>query len=166
MNVDALRNAHDTLLAAATTVSGADGTLSPPDGEWDADRILAHVSRIDGVTLGAVSAVASGVNTTYDNRIALDTWTIDRLVTVAGGRDGLCARIRRQGEALVGLGGTMSAPELATPIPTRLLSHGDVLVDTVLSLADLLGGLADGELPAHTRQLLSLLPPAHPDRPG
>jgi hypothetical protein len=28
--------------------------------------------------IAAVSSVASGANTTYDNRIALDTWTIER----------------------------------------------------------------------------------------
>ncbi|MFF0869136.1 hypothetical protein ACIBK9_25790 [Nonomuraea sp. NPDC050227] len=42
-------------------------------------------------------------------------------------------------------------------MPTLLLSNGTVLVDQAVPLRDLLTGLADVELPAHTAQLLALL---------
>jgi hypothetical protein len=159
MNTDTLRTAYGDLLAAATTVSAAAETVPPPEGEWDADQIVAHVALVSAATLAAVAAVASGVNTTYDNRLALDPWTIGRVVTAAGGPDGLRERVRRQGDALCLVGeGVLSEPELATAVPTRLLSHGELLVDQPLTLTDILGGLAGVELPGHTRQLLSLLP--------
>jgi hypothetical protein len=110
-------------------------------------------------TIAAVSTVASGANTTFDNRIALDTWTIDRTITLAGGNAGLRDRIRLQGDALCALGGPMlSDAELDTPVPARLLSNDTVLLDQPMPLRDLIMGLAEAELPGHTQQLLALLP--------
>jgi hypothetical protein len=153
-----LRAAYGTLLDAAATVKA--GTASSP-GEWTADQILAHVSLITATTLAAASAVASGAHAAYDNRIALDTWTIDRVVALAGGTAGLVERLRRQADALCALGGpALSDAELDTPVPARLLSNGACLVDQALPLRDLLAGLAETELPGHTRQLLDRLPAA------
>ena len=160
MDTTPLRDAYRTLLDAAATVadSGDPGPL-PPAGEWNADQILAHVAIISAATIAAVSAIASGANTTYDNRIALDTWTIDRLIALAGGNAGLRDRIRLQTDALCTLGGPMlSDAELSTPVPTRLLSNDTLLVDQPIPLRDLITGLAEAELPGHTRQLLALLP--------
>jgi hypothetical protein len=68
-------------------------------------------------------------------------------------------RIRLHGEALCTLGGpALSDPELDTLVPTLLLSHDEVLVDQPVALRDLIIGLADAELPGHTKQLLALLP--------
>ncbi|GHE78195.1 hypothetical protein GCM10017786_04770 [Amycolatopsis deserti] len=151
--IPALRDAYRGLLDAA-----AGEFAEPPAGEWTADEVLAHVSIIDAVTLAAVSAVAAGENTTYDNRIAQDGWTLARVSALAGGRAGLRERIRLQGEALCTLASSLSEAELDTPVPARLLSGGTVLVDEPLPLRDLLTGLAGSELPGHTRQLLALRP--------
>jgi hypothetical protein len=160
MDTTPLRDAYRALLDAAATVAGSGnpGPL-PPAGEWNADQILAHVTIINAATIAAVSAITSGANTTYDNRIALDTWTIDRLIAFAGGNAGLRDRIRLQADALCTLGGPMlSDAELSTPVPTRLLSNDTVLVDQPMPLRDLITGLAEAELPGHTQQLLALLP--------
>ncbi|MEU9025692.1 DinB family protein [Actinomadura sp. NPDC048394] len=158
MDTTRLRAAYGALLDAAATVKA--GT-APPPGEWTADQILAHVSLITATTLAAASAVASGAHAAYDNRIALDTWTIDRVVALAGGTAGLVERLRRQADALCALGGpALSDAELDTPVPARLLSNGACLVDQPLPLRDLLAGLAETELPGHTRQLLDRLPAA------
>ena len=152
-----LRDAYRALLDAAATV--ADAGAVPPAGEWNADQILAHVALIGAATIGAVSAVTAGANTTYDNRIAQDTWTIDRAIALAGGNTGLRDRIRHQAEALCALAGpALSEAELAAMVPTRLLSRDTLLLDQSLPLRDILTGLADMELPGHTRQLLALLP--------
>ena len=155
-----LRDAYRGLLDAAATVAGSGGTSPvPPPGEWNADQILAHVALVSAATIAAVSSVASGANTTYDNRIALDTWTIERTIALAGGESGLRDRIRLQGDALCALGGPMlSETELDTLVPARLLSNDAVLVDQPVPLRDLITGLADVEIPGHTQQLLALLP--------
>lgn len=155
-----LRDAYRALLDAAATVAGPGGTSPvPPAGEWNADQILAHVALVSAATIAAVSSVASGANTTYDNRIAGDTWTIERTIALAGGNSGLRDRIRLQGDALCALGGPMlSEAELDTLVPARLLSNDTVLVDQPVPLRDLITGLADVEIPGHTEQLLALLP--------
>jgi hypothetical protein len=106
MDTTPLRDAYGALLdAAATVADAADEGLTPPAGEWNADQILAHVSIVSAATVVAVSSIASGANTTYDNRTALDTWTIERVIALAGSSRGLRERIRRQGEALCAPGG-------------------------------------------------------------
>jgi hypothetical protein len=160
MDTTPLRDAYRALLDAAATVAGSGASRpSPPAGEWNTDQILAHVSLISAATIAAASAIASGANTTYDNRTALDTWTIDRVIGLAGGHAGLRDRIRRQADALCALDGpALTETELDTLLPTRLLSNGTVLIDQPVALRDIFTGLADVELPGHTRQLLALLP--------
>lgn len=159
MDTTQLRDAYRALLDAAATVADSGETSPvPPAGEWNADQILAHVSLVNAATIVAVSAVASGANTTYDNRVALDTWTIERVITLAGGNTALRERIRVQGDALCALSGQMlSQVELDTLVPSRLLSNDTVLVDQPVPLRDLITGLADVELPGHREQLLALL---------
>jgi hypothetical protein len=156
MDTTPLRDAYRALLDAAAV---ADTSAAPPDGEWNADQVLAHVSLVSAATIATAACVASGANTTYDNRLAQDAWTIDRLIALAGGNAGLHERIRLQADALCAFGGpALSEAELDTPVPALLLSHGKVLVDQPVALRDILTGLAEGELPGHTNQLLALLP--------
>lgn len=160
MDTTPLRDAFQRLLGTAAIVTEhADASPEPPAGEWNGDQILAHVTLVNATTISAVSAVTSGLNATYDNRIAQDTWTIDRAITLAGGSAGLRDRIGAQGEALCALvGPALSETELDMPVPTRLLSNDAVLVDQAMPLRDLLIGLAETELPGHTEQLRALLP--------
>ncbi len=155
-----LRDAYRALLdAAATVAESGDTSPVPPAGEWNVDQILAHVALVSAATITAVSCAATAAITTYDNRMAQDTWTIDRVIALAGGNAGLRERIRLQGDALCALGGPMlSEAELDTPVPALLLSNGKVLVDQPVPLRDLITGLAEVELPGHTEQLLALLP--------
>ncbi len=155
-----LRDAYRALLDAAAAVADSDHPSAiPPAGEWNADQILAHVAIVTASTIATASCVASGTNATYDNRMALDTWTIERLIARAGGQAGLRDRIRRHGDSLCALGGpALSEAELGTPVPTLLVSNGTVLVNQLVPLRELMTGLAEVELPAHTQQLLSLLP--------
>jgi hypothetical protein len=155
-----LRDAYLALLDAAAAVADA-GDPGPirPASEWNAEQILAHVAIVTATTIATAASVASGTSAAYDNRIALDTWTIERLIARAGGHGGLRDRVRRHGDSLCALGGpALSEAELDTLVPTLLLSNDTVLVDQLVPLRELITGLADVELPAHTTQLLSLLP--------
>lgn len=168
MDTAPLRDAYRSLLDAAATVADAGGAVpAPPPGEWDADRILAHVTLVNAATLAAASLVAAGASATYDNRAALDPWTLARAVSRAGGNAGLRDRIRHQADALCTLAGpALGEAELDTQIPALLLSNGVLLVDRPLPLRDLVTGLAETELPGHTAQLLALLPRSRPEREG
>jgi hypothetical protein len=160
MDTTSLRHAFRALLDAAATVADSGETNPvPPASEWNADQILAHVALVNAATITAISSVASAVITTYDNRIAHDTWTIERVIALAGDNAGLRERIRSQGDALCALAGPMlSEAELDTLVPTLLISKGAVLVDQPMPLRDIITGLADAELPGHAKQLLALLP--------
>ncbi len=159
MDTTELRDAYATLLdAAAHVAQRADVTLTPPDGEWDADRILAHIALVDAATLATAATVASGAGATYDNRLSLEDWTTNRVLVHAGGNAGLQDRIRCQGDALCALGTVLSDAELDTAVPTLLLSADEVLVDESVPLRGILTGLAEDHLPRHTTQLLALLP--------
>jgi len=159
MDTTLLRDAYRVFLDAAAVAGPGDTCPAPPAGEWNADQILAHVSLISAATIAAVSAVASGANTTYDNRTAQDAWTIERVIALADGYAGLQNRIRSQGDALCALvGPVLSETELDTLVPALLLSNGTLLVNQPMPLRDLITGLADTELPGHTQQLLALLP--------
>ena len=163
MDTATLRDAYRTLLDAAATVAAAgDDVLTPAVGEWNADQILAHVSIVNAVTIATAATVSAGAGTTYDNRLALDTWTMERAIARCGGNTGLRGRIRAQSEALCALADTLSDGELDTPVPTLLLSAGAVMVDQLVPLRDLIAGLADAELPGHAAQLLALVPGAAP----
>ena len=157
---NALHEAYRAFEDAARAVASAAEAeqIAPAAGEWDAEQILAHVSLVTAATLGAVSAVAAGVNATYDNRVAQDAWTLDRLVERAGGGAGLRERIRLQAQALCALvdGAVLGKSELATPVPTLLVSHGKLMLDQPVPLGEILTGLAGMEVPGHTRQLLAL----------
>ncbi|MER7191414.1 hypothetical protein [Streptomyces flaveolus] len=154
-----LQNAYDGLLDAATAADAEDPSPTPPDGEWNADQILSHVSLVSAATIAAVAAIAAGAKTTYDNRIALDAWTIKQTIAHAGGNAALRDRIRSQAAALCALAGgaALSDAELSTLVPARLLSHDTLLVDRPMPLRDIVTGLAEAELPGHTKQLLALL---------
>lgn len=156
-----LQDGYRALLDAAATVAEADDpSPAPPEGEWNADQILAHVSLVSAATIAAVAGVAAGTHTTYDNRIALDAWTIEQTITHAGGNAGLRLRIGGQAAALCSLvqDAALGDAELGILVPARLLSHHTLLVDQPLPLRDIVTGLAEAELPGHTKQLLALLP--------
>ena len=140
----ALPRAYETLLAA---------DAAPDPGGWTTAQILAHVSLVTTATIGAATAVASGAVSTYDNRLAQDPWTLDRVITLAGGEEGLRRRVRAQGEALGTLAAVLSEAELAVTVPALLLSDGKCLLDQPVTLRDILTGLAEVELPGHTAQL-------------
>ncbi|GAA3290155.1 hypothetical protein Dvina_26895 [Dactylosporangium vinaceum] len=139
-----LRKAYAALL-------GATPRPAPPPGEWSTRQILAHVSLLTAATITLVASAASGAIGTYDNRLAQDPWTLDRVARLAG--DGLRERIRAQGEALCLLAGQLSEEELALAVPSLLLSNGECVVDAPLTVRDILAGLAAAELPGHTAQL-------------
>lgn len=155
---DDLRAAYRDLLNAADSLREADGLIAdPPDGEWNGEQILAHVSILTAVTIAALSAIAAGTHATYDNRVSQDTWTINHVIELAGGNAGLCDRIRAQAEALCALAeSSLSNAELDTLVPTRLVSHNALLVDQPVSLRDLIAGLAANEIPVHTKQITAL----------
>jgi hypothetical protein len=158
MNTTALSTAYRDLLDAASTVASADHEPTPGPGEWNADQILAHVVLVNAATISAACSTASAAITTYDNRVALDTWTIDRVISLSGTNENLQSRIRLQADAMCAIAASLSETELDTVVPALLLSNDTLLVDDQVPLRGLIDGLTTTELPGHAAQLRALLP--------
>ena len=143
-------------------VAHGEAASAAPAGEWNTEPILAYVSLVTAVILASVAAITSGGHATYDNRIALQGWTVDRTAARVGGVAGLRRRIQGQAHTLCTLAALACPAELATPVPTLLLSGETALVD-------LLTGLTATEIPGHAAQPYALLPadvcPGDPSRP-
>ena len=158
MNSTPLRTAYDNLLDAAEHVAALNTHVDVPPGEWDAEQQLAHLIAVDAGILSVVSTIASGAHATFDNRLSLETHNLARISQQAGGRTPMIKRVRAQGHALCQVVEHLSGDELNQPIPTLLRSADALLVDRLLSLRELLTGIAEDHLPRHTQQLLALTP--------
>ncbi|GAA4320895.1 hypothetical protein ACFQY7_05950 [Actinomadura luteofluorescens] len=71
-------------------------------------------------------AVSAGANTAHGNRVALGTWTVDRVIARAGGQAQLRDRIAAQAEIVCTSMEMLSEPELGAPLPTLLVPNGIV----------------------------------------
>ncbi|WP_405899423.1 hypothetical protein OG242_19790 [Streptomyces sp. NBC_00727] len=152
MDTTALRGAYDRLLDAAALPGLGDAD----DGGWNADEILAHLIGVDASIAAVALAVVAGSRPTLDNRISLDTWNLDRIITEHSGRADLIDHVRSQATILCDIADRLSEEAAAVLVPTLFFSHDVVVLDRPMSLADLVDGLAEDHVPVHTRQLLDL----------
>ena len=152
MDVTRLRQAHDEFLAVA-----AGGGFGPPSaGEWDADRVLAHIALGEMSAAAAALAIAAGQRAVYDNRPSLDEWNLQRVVGEARGTGDMTSLVRRYGELLCDIAAGLTERELEVSLPVLIMSKDQVLVDEPRPLRALLAGLGKVHLPAHAEQLRDL----------
>ena len=152
IDIGALRAAHEEFLNQAA----GGGFGSPPPGEWDAQRLIAHVAATDSAIGSVALAVAGGKRVAYDNRASLDEQNLRRIVTECGGLNGLIEFARAQGRVLREVAGAL--PQSAWSVQTSILivSGDELVVDEPWTIAQLVGSVATVHLPRHTAQLASL----------
>ncbi|WP_053755704.1 hypothetical protein [Streptomyces sp. MMG1533] len=164
MDTTALRSAYDRLLDAAALPGlgdaddgdDADDADDADDGGWNADRILAHLLSVDAATAAVALGVVAGSRPTFDNRISLDTWNLDRIIAEHAGRADLMAHVRSQAAVLCDIADRLSEEAASVLVPSLLLSNGALVLDQPIPLAGLVDGLAENHVPGHTQQLLDL----------
>jgi len=155
MDVRALRQAHEDFLEVAK----AGGFGPPPPGEWDAERLLAHVAAADAAIASVALAVAAGQRSAYDNRPSVDEWNLRRIVAEAGGAhglDGLIELVRERGRLLCEVAAALSESAGTVRINVLIISNDELVVDEPWPLADLIAGVGTVHLPRHARQLAGL----------
>ena len=152
MDVRALRQAHEDFLEVAK----AGGFGPPPPGEWDAERLLAHVAAADAAIASVALAVAAGQRSANDNRPSVDEWNLRRIVAEAGGLDGLIELVRERGRLLCEVAATLSESAGTVRINVLIISNDELVVDEPWPLADLIAGVGTIHLPRHGRQLAGL----------
>ncbi|SDM80592.1 hypothetical protein SAMN04488074_12734 [Lentzea albidocapillata subsp. violacea] len=154
MDTTALRSAYKKFLDVATTP----GLGEAADGGWNADQVLAHVLSVDAAAAAVALGVVSGARPTFDNRICLDRWNLDRIIAEHSGRAGLITHVRHQAAVLCDIADQLSEQTAAVLVPSFLMSGDELVLDQPLALADLVNGLAEKHVPGHTRQLADLRP--------
>src|SRR5262245_46225021 len=96
MDAAGLQRSHRDLLSLART--GRFGP--PPDGEWTAEQLLAHVACTNTAIASVALQVAAGERPSYDNRRSLDPMNLGRLIGGADGLAGLADLVEASGEML------------------------------------------------------------------
>ena len=152
MDTTALRGAYDRLLDAAATPDLGEAV----DGGWDTDHILAHLLSVDAGIAAVALGVVSGSRPTFDNRISLDAWNLDRIIAGHSGRADLIDDVRSQGAVLCDIADQLNRQDASVLVPSLLLSNDVVVVDQPVPLAGLIDGLAENHIPEHTKQLIGL----------
>ena len=152
MITTALRSAYEKLFkAAAIPDLGEAG-----DGGWNADQILAHLLSVDAAIAAVALGVVSGSRPSFDNRISLDAWNLDRIIADHSGRSDLIDHVRSQATILCDIADQLSDQASSVLIPALLLSNDALVLDQPIPLASLINGLAEDHVPVHTQQLLDL----------
>jgi hypothetical protein len=133
-------------------VAEAGGFGPPPPGEWDADRVLAHVHAVNAHIASTALAVHAGLRVAYDNRPTLDEWNLRRLVAAGD----LVDRVRRGGELFTAVAAQLDDDDLEVPVAIFIVSNDRIVVDESLPLLWLVSGVGDLHLPRHATQLAAL----------
>jgi hypothetical protein len=152
MDVAAMRTAHEDFLAEAA----GGGFGPPPPGEWDAERLLAHVAATDAAIASVALAVAGGQRAVYDNRASLDEWNLRRIVGECGGLSGLTEFVRAQGELICQVAAVLPESTGSVLIPVLIISGDQLIVDEPWPLQVLVEGVARIHVPRHAAQLAGL----------
>ncbi|MFD9391042.1 hypothetical protein ACFWBB_10000 [Streptomyces sp. NPDC060000] len=152
MDATSLRSAYERLLDAAALpdLGNAD------DGGWNADQILAHLLSVDASIAAVALGVVAGSRPTFDNRICLDTWNLERIVAEHSGRADLADHVRSQAGVLCDIADRLNEEAASVLVPSLLLSDDALVLDRPVPLAGLIDGLAEDHVPVHTQQLLDL----------
>ena len=157
----ALASAYDRFFTEATQV----GFTSPPDGEWDAAQVVAHVAVNDDAMAAICRALVHGGTPAFDNTNANDASTLDGVVASVPDIATLIDIGRQRSRVLIGLLASLDDDQRATEVPCHLVDHGEVVLDRALPWGQLaIATQADFHLPLHTRQLHDLLPSPEPDQ--
>ena len=152
MVTTALRSAYEKLFEAAASPDRGEAG----NGGWNADQILAHLLSVDAAIAAVALGVVSGSRPSFDNRISLDAWNLDRIIADHSGRSDLTDHVRSQATILCDIADQLSDQASSVLIPALLLSNDALVLDQPIPLASLIDGLAEDHVPVHTQQLLDL----------
>lgn len=152
MDTAELRSAYRKLLGAAADPNLGDAD----DGGWNADQILAHLLSVDALIAAVALSVVAGSRPTFDNRLSLDTWNLDRIITEHSGRADMIDHVRSQAAVLCDIADQLNEKAASVLVPSLLLSNDVPVLDQPIPLARLIDGLAEDHVPVHAQQLLDL----------
>jgi hypothetical protein len=151
METAELRRAYEVLL----TEVEVGGFGPPPEGEFSAEQVVAHLAANDELLVEATEAVLAGSPWAYYDLDAIHRPQLDALVSECGGLDGLATLLRATSLKLCALTERLG-PKAGTPVETHIREGFELTIDESLPWGRTLDIHGRVHLPAHTEQLRAL----------
>ncbi len=140
------------------TEASRGGFGDPPEGEWDAAQVVAHVALNDLAMTAVAHALVDGrSDPRFENVVCQDRGVLAAEVTRAGDLAALVATARRAADIAMAAVSRLDADQLATPVHCTLHHDGQVVLDQPMPWRQVAVEIqAARHLPAHTGQLSDL----------
>jgi hypothetical protein len=152
VDTTALASAYASFLA----VAGSGGFGPPPEGEWPAELVVAHIVTNDRLLSAVTADLLAGGSPAYDNEPATLEANLSAAADAAGSFPALIVAARTGSEAFLQLVAHLDGSQADKAVHFRAIDAGVVTVDTPLPWARILDIHTNLHLPAHTAQLAAL----------
>ena len=148
----------DAAYAAFFEEAERGGFGPPPDGEWDAGQVVAHVALNDLAMTAVAHAIVHGrTELSFANQVCQDREVLDAFVRDAADLSQLVARGRSISEVARAATARLDRGRLATTVHCWMLHDGTVVMDEPVHWGRIaVHAQATRHLPAHTGQLRDL----------
>ncbi|HEX7745976.1 MAG TPA: hypothetical protein VF462_12015 [Micromonosporaceae bacterium] len=153
MDAAELRGAYDVLLSEAE----AGGFGPPPEGEWTADQVMAHIAANDELLIETTEAVIAGSPYVCYDHNSIHRPQLDALVAECGGMAELVARVRDSSARVCDVVGRLGGRS-ATAVDTNIRDGDEIVVNEPLPWGRTIDIHGRVHLPRHTAQLRALRP--------
>ena len=130
----------------------------PPEGEWDAGQVVAHVALNDLAMTAVAHAIVDGRrDLSFDNEVCQDPEVLRAFVRAAGDWNQLVSLGRAIAETARAATARLGRQRLATTVHCRMLHAGRVVLDEPVHWGRIAVHAQSAQhLPAHTGQLSDL----------
>ena len=160
-DLSALRAAYDAFF----TTADRGGFGPPPDAEWDADQVIAHVALNDLAMTAVAHALVHACTPSFENRTCQDRGNLDALIARCGSRAELISFARECTRGAIAAVGRLGEEQLGEEVACRMEHDGEVVMEGARPWRQVAVDLQSAmHLPAHLEQLQDLRGPGG-DRP-
>ncbi len=129
----------------------------PVDPEaWPAELIAAHVILTNDLLTDAARSVISGEDPVYDNGPAHEGVRLREILVRTGALSELAHEVERSASDLQAAYEQLSDEQRQTPLRTRLVNDGEVVVDDSRPIGATIQSSATDHVDSHLSQLLDL----------
>ena len=138
----------------------AGGFGPPPDGEWPAELVAAHIARNNDLIAELAKRIAgAGQPADYDNATGVDEAELGNFASSVGGLAGLAREVERSAARLERARDALG-DKADTPVQVTIRDHGEIVSDGPRTIGAFIDGNASFHLELHHEQLKALRPDA------
>jgi hypothetical protein len=127
----------------------------PPQGEWSAEQLIAHLAANDELLAQTTQRVLDGDDRAYYNHDAVDPERLGEIVAAHGSMESLVRWLEQTSTRLIELAARLPEDD-PTLVHTHIRDGGTVRVDQPLPWVRVLALQASSHLAAHLAQLRAL----------